>query len=77
LSEELGNLGLGYFLQDPRENSAGRTCKKIKLSCSDIERQNLFANMREKRSLVFYCDMKLEWAGMNTQFAVHEMKELG
>jgi hypothetical protein len=24
--------------------------------------QNLFANMREKRSLIFYCEVKLEWA---------------
>jgi hypothetical protein len=27
-----------------------------------MEQQNLFANVREKRSLIFYCDMKLQWA---------------
>jgi hypothetical protein len=26
-----------------------------------IERHNLFANKREKRSLIFYCDTKFEW----------------
>jgi hypothetical protein len=33
--------------------------------------------MTEKRSLIFYCDMKLEWARENTQFAVQEMGEVG
>jgi hypothetical protein len=26
-----------------------------------MERQNLFANMMEKKSLKFCCEMKLEW----------------
>jgi hypothetical protein len=36
--------------------------KKIKESCNDIERQNLFANIKVKRSLIFYSQMKQEWA---------------
>jgi hypothetical protein len=27
-----------------------------------IERQNLIANIKENGSLIFYCDMKYEWA---------------
>jgi hypothetical protein len=33
--------------------------QKIKERCNDIEQQNMFANIREKRSLIFYYD---EWA---------------
>jgi hypothetical protein len=29
--------------------------------CNDIERQNFFSNISEKRSLIFYRDMKLLW----------------
>jgi hypothetical protein len=36
--------------------------KKIIGRCSYIEQQNLFANIREKRLFICYCDMKLEWA---------------
>jgi hypothetical protein len=35
------------------------TCKQIKLRCNGIERQNLFANVREKTSLIFYFEMRL------------------
>jgi hypothetical protein len=37
-------------------------CKKIKETCNVIERQNLFAKILEKRSLIFYSEMKYEWA---------------
>jgi hypothetical protein len=30
--------------------------------CNDTEQQDLFKNMREKRSLIFYCEMRLGWA---------------
>jgi hypothetical protein len=36
--------------------------KKIKEICNDIEQQNLFAKIKEKRSLIFYSEMKQEWA---------------
>jgi hypothetical protein len=36
--------------------------RHIKERCNDIERQHFFENLREKRSLIFYCDMKLLWA---------------
>jgi hypothetical protein len=29
--------------------------------CADIERQNMEASMREKRSLVFYNELKNSW----------------
>jgi hypothetical protein len=37
-------------------------CKKIKERCNDIERQNLFSKIKEKSSLIFYSEMKQEWA---------------
>jgi hypothetical protein len=37
--------------------------KKNKERCNDIERQNLFANIRENMLLIFYRDIKFEWAG--------------
>jgi hypothetical protein len=37
-------------------------CKKIKERCNDIERQNLFSEIKEKSSLIFYSEMKQEWA---------------
>jgi hypothetical protein len=40
----------------------GRKCKKIKEKCNEIEIQNPFANIRETRSLIFYCDIIYEWA---------------
>jgi hypothetical protein len=48
LREELDKIGLGYIWQYPQDNSVSRTCKIIKESCR--EQQNLFANIREKRS---------------------------
>jgi hypothetical protein len=36
--------------------------KKNKERCNDIERQNLFVNKKEKRSLIFYSEMKQERA---------------
>jgi hypothetical protein len=36
--------------------------KNIKEMCNDIERQNLYAKIKEKSSLIFYSEMKQEWA---------------
>jgi hypothetical protein len=36
--------------------------KRKKERCNDIERQNWFANIKQKRSLIFYSEMKQEWA---------------
>jgi hypothetical protein len=36
--------------------------KKIKARCNNIERQNLFSKIKGKRSLIFYSEMKQEWA---------------
>jgi hypothetical protein len=65
LSEESNKIELRCIWQDPKENSVSRNCITVKERCSDIERYrmilNLYANMREKRSLIFYCEEKLEW----------------
>jgi hypothetical protein len=47
LSEELNKTGLGYIWHDPKENSVDRLCKM-----KDAERQNLFANIKEKKPLI-------------------------
>jgi 3-deoxy-D-manno-octulosonate 8-phosphate phosphatase KdsC-like HAD superfamily phosphatase len=60
--EELDKIGLGYTWQNQQENSVNMTCKIIKEICNDIKIQNLFAGITEKRSLMFYCEMKLGWA---------------
>jgi hypothetical protein len=43
-------------------NTANGVGKKIKERCSDIKRQNLFAEIKEKWSLIFYGEIKQEWA---------------
>jgi hypothetical protein len=43
-------------------NTGSGICKKIKDRWNDIEWQNLFANIKVKRSLIFYSEMKQEWA---------------
>jgi hypothetical protein len=40
----------------------GRIYKQIKERYNDIERQNQFVNVKQKRSLIFYCEIKLVWA---------------
>jgi hypothetical protein len=62
LSEQLGKRGLGYVWHDVSVNTVSGICKKIKERCSDIERQNLFAKIKEKRSLMSYSEIKQEWA---------------
>jgi hypothetical protein len=62
LSEQLSKVRQRYIWQDLRVNTVTGICKKIKERCNDIEQQNLFANIKEKRSLIFYSEMKQEWA---------------
>jgi hypothetical protein len=59
LSEQLSKIGLGCIWQDQRVEFVK---KKEEERCTDTERQNLFANIKEKRSLIFYSEMKQEWA---------------
>jgi hypothetical protein len=54
-------LGLGHILRNLTEFQRGTVCKDVKEICNDIERQNFFANLSEKRSFIFYRDMKLMW----------------
>jgi hypothetical protein len=62
LSEQLSKTGLGYIWQDLNINTGGGICKKIEDRCNDIEQQNLSANIKEKRSLISYSEVKQEWA---------------
>jgi hypothetical protein len=61
VKEELAKVGLGYIWQNQQENSVSRACKIIEERCNDTEKQNLFVNIRGKRSLIFYCDTKMTW----------------
>lgn len=58
LSGELDKTGCDICGQNHRRVSAGHV--KNKEICSDTK-QNLFANIREKRSLMVHRDKKLEW----------------
>jgi hypothetical protein len=50
-------------LAEPDLESEGTVCKEVRERCKDIERQHFFffANLSEKRSLIFYHDKKLLW----------------
>jgi hypothetical protein len=61
LENELNKTGLGHIWRNPTENQRGTVCKEVKERCNDIERQIFFTNLSEKRSLIFYRDMKLLW----------------
>lgn len=54
VSEELNKTWLGYIWQDPEETSVGRIYKRTKESV---------INMRTRCSLIFSCEIRLEWAG--------------
>jgi hypothetical protein len=70
LSEQISKIGSGYIWQDLRVNTVSGICKKIKARCNDIERRNLFVNIKEKRSLIFYSEIKQEWA---TEEYIHSL----
>jgi hypothetical protein len=50
-----------YIWRNLTENQRGTVCKEVKQRCNDNERQNFFANISEKQSLIIYGDMKLLW----------------
>jgi hypothetical protein len=60
MADKQFKIVLGYNWQDPQENSVRRICKIIKERRGDTGRQNPFASIREKRSLLFYSGKKLE-----------------
>jgi hypothetical protein len=51
-----------YIWHDLSVNTVSGICKKIKERCNNIERQNLFSKIKVKSSLIFYSEMKQEWA---------------
>jgi hypothetical protein len=57
LSEKFGKRGLEYIWHDPKENDVGNI-HNSKGRCSVTERQNLFENIRKKKTN-FYYDMKI------------------
>jgi hypothetical protein len=59
LEKELNKTGLGHIWWNTTKNQRGTVCKEVKERCNDIERQNFFANLEEKQSLIFYRDMNM------------------
>jgi hypothetical protein len=59
-NEELRKIGLAYIWQSQSEINVN-VCNNIRERCNDIERQNIFSKVNVKISLLFYCEMKLEW----------------
>jgi 3-deoxy-D-manno-octulosonate 8-phosphate phosphatase KdsC-like HAD superfamily phosphatase len=54
-------LGMVYIWQTKTKISTNKLCKIIKERCNDIEIWNIFSNISNKISLVFYCEMKQIW----------------
>jgi hypothetical protein len=65
LENELNKIGLGHIWWNPNENQRGTISKEVKERCNNIERQNFFANLSDKRSLIYYRDMKILWGREN------------
>jgi hypothetical protein len=61
MKEELGSIGLVYIWRSQQKWDTGRLRRIIRERCNYIKRQNLFSIMSEKRSLVFYQEMKQKW----------------
>jgi hypothetical protein len=53
-----------------------RICKIIRERCNDIERDNMLANTGENKSLIFYCEIKLEWGKEEYMVCVQEIREM-
>jgi hypothetical protein len=67
LGNEIGegtkcNSYKGIFGRTQLRIKRGRACKEIRQTSNDVEEQNVFANVKGKRSLIFYCEIKLLWA---------------
>jgi hypothetical protein len=60
IKQELENLGMGDIWINGEENNRNIWREESK-RCMDTERQNMEASMREKRSLVFYNELKSSW----------------
>jgi hypothetical protein len=60
LIEELNKGVLRYIWHEPKVNGDGTMCK-IKGRFRGTESHNLFIGIRDKRSLIFYCDRKFVW----------------
>jgi hypothetical protein len=61
VEEELNKVELGYIRKNKKEIQLGRTYKQTTQRFNGIEQQNIFPKVRERRSLISYCEMKLVW----------------
>jgi hypothetical protein len=60
IKQDLERLGMGDIWINGEKNN--RTVwREVRKRCMDIERQNMGSSMREKRSLVFYNELKSSW----------------
>jgi hypothetical protein len=57
IKQELEGLGMGDISINGEENNRN-VWREVSRRCVDIERQNMEASMREKRSLGFYNELK-------------------
>jgi hypothetical protein len=60
IKQELEGLGMGDIWINGEQNNRN-VWREISRRCVGIERQNMEASMREKRSLVFYNESKSSW----------------
>jgi hypothetical protein len=60
IKQELEGLGMGDIWIMGEENNRN-IWREVSKRCMDIERQNMEASMTEKRSLVFYNELKNNW----------------
>jgi hypothetical protein len=51
-------MGLSYIWHSHAQSNVNKVCKIIRERCKDVERQNLFSNISEKISFVYYCKIK-------------------
>jgi hypothetical protein len=60
LEQEINSLGMGDVWRRGGENN-NNVWKVVSKRCTDTERQKMEANMREKRSLALYNELKSSW----------------
>jgi hypothetical protein len=60
IKQELERLGMGDVWRNGEENNRN-VWIAVSRRCVDIERQNMETSMKDKRSLVFYNELKSSW----------------
>jgi hypothetical protein len=62
--KQLEGLGMGDIWINGEGNNKN-VWREVSKTCMDIDRQNMEASMKEKRSLVFYNELKSSWEKKN------------